>query len=355
MNAPACATRTISCVDFSDPALLARIEGFVTEMDGALFHCPAWLSAVEAGTGHKALGFVEEQLGAITGWLPMTKVRSRLFGNRLVSSGFGVGGGVCAGSQESAQRLAGAAQDFALREGFMQVELRGGLLARGDGWEMRDDRHCGFERALEHDEAAQLLAIPRKARAEVRKALASDLKVATGRSHKDRRAHYAVYAASVRNLGTPVFPRRLFEAMLDTFAEQSDILTVFDGDTPLASVLSFYHCGRVMPYWGGGVAAARSKRANELMYFALMNHARSRGARIFDFGRSKTQSGPYRFKKHWGFEARPLEYATWTKPGCAPKELDPRDKTYARKIELWKKLPLPIANTLGPLIARDLA
>src|SRR3546814_4563083 len=94
----------------------------------------------------------------------------------------------------------------------------------------------------------------------------------------------------VRNLGTPVFPKTLFDAVLDVFGEDADILTVRHAETPVASVLSLYWRGTVMPYWGGGTFAARGLRANELMYYALMNHARAKGCSRFDFGRSKVGS-----------------------------------------------------------------
>ena len=91
------------------------------------------------------------------------------------------------------------------------------------------------------------------------------------------------------------------------------------------------------------------------MYYKLMLHARERGMQSFDFGRSKTDSGPFRFKKHWGFEPEPLTYSTWTAPGEEPRDVDPTSDAYARKIALWKKLPLSVANRVGPFIARDLA
>ncbi|MCB1940360.1 MAG: GNAT family N-acetyltransferase, partial [Rhodocyclaceae bacterium] len=164
-----------------------------------------------------------------------------------------------------------------------------------------------------------------------------------------------VYSASVHNLGTPVFPRSLFDAMLDQFGEDADILTVRHQGEPVASVLSFYHGGAVLPYWGGGTFAARALRANERMYYELMLHARRKGCDTFDFGRSKTGSGPYSYKKNWGFEPQPLAYARWTAPGEKPRNIDPTSDAYSAKIELWKKLPLAIANKVGPFIAKGLA
>ncbi len=353
MNAPVKAGEIVRVVDFGDAQDVRRIEDFVAEAGASLFHRPAWLQAVAAGTGQRAAGLISERMGVVTGWLPLTEVRSALFGKALVSSGFGVGGGIVADNSETAHALAKQAETYASQHGFSAIELRGGPIPQG--WDTWSDKHCGFERALASDDGAELLAIPRKARAEVRKGLGFSHRITIGRSRDDRTAHYACYSESVRNLGTPVFPKRLFAAMLDAFPDSSDILTVWQGDTPLASVLSFYHDGAVLPFWGGGSHAARPARANELMYYELMLHARRKGMTRFDFGRSKTGSGPFAFKKNWGFDPVPLTYGAWTDGDAPKRNIDPTDASFSRKIELWKKLPLPIANKLGPWIARGLA
>lgn len=353
MNAPIDTALKVFEADLDDPVLRDRIEAFVAERRASLFHRPAWLLAVERGTGQKASGLIASQLGVITGWLPLTQVRSMLFPPALVSSGFGVGGGICAENRAVSEALGRAAERLAVQHSFASVELRGGDIPAG--WQTRSDRHCGFERDLAENDEAELLAIPRKARAEVRKGLSYELPVRVGRAECDLAAHYAVYSQSVHNLGTPVFPKSLFAEMLAAFPDNSDILTVFKDGEPIASVLSFYHNGSVMPFWGGGTYDARAARANELMYYELMLHARKRGMTRFDFGRSKTGSGPYHFKKNWGFEPQPLTYGEWTAPGLQARDIDPTSDANGRKIELWKKLPLSLANTIGPFIARGLA
>jgi FemAB-related protein (PEP-CTERM system-associated) len=176
--------------------------------------------------------------------------------------------------------------------------------------------------------------------------------VSIGTAEADRVAHYSVYSESVRNLGTPVFPRSLFDAVFDRL--DADILTIRDDGVPVASVLSLYHDGAVLPYWGGGTPAARHLRANDRMYFELMLHARRRGCITFDFGRSKTGSGAFAFKRNWGFEPEPLHYASWTAPGRAPRDANPESARHAARIAIWKRLPLAVTNRLGPVIAQGL-
>ena len=354
MNAPYFpVTPTVRQADLADP----RIAAFVAAHPASTpFHAPDWLAAVEAGTGNRARALVAETGGAIVGYLPLSEVHSPVFGRLLASTGFAVDGGVLATDPAAPGVLWQAAEELALRSHCPAIELRGGALpdADGAGWQRKSESHCGFVLPLAADDEAQLLAIPRKQRAEVRKGLERALTVTVGSGPADRAAHYAVYAESVRNLGTPVFPRTLFAAVLDRFGTAADILTVWDGAQPVASVLSLYHRGAVMPYWGGGTRTARPLRANDRMYFELMRHARERGCDRFDFGRSKTGSGAFHFKRNWGFEPQPLVYATWTAPGAAKRDADPTSDKNQAMIAVWQRLPLAVANRIGPWIARGL-
>jgi len=328
----------------------ASVDAYVRAHPNATpFHTTSWTSAVERGCGQRCETLIaEDGNGAIGGVLPLTFVTSPLFGKALVSSAFAVGGGVLADGDAIADRLIEVGRTRAQALDCAVFELRGGLLPTL--WRHDSETYLGFARDLATSDDAELLAIPRKQRAEVRKALVLPLTVETGR---DLAGHYAVYSESVRNLGTPVFPRALFTAMLDAFGSDADILTVRHGGKPVAAVLSLYWRGTVMPYWGGGTAEARGLRANELMYFALMRHARERGCTRFDFGRSKTGSGAAAFKRNWGFEEISLHYATLSLDGRT-RDVNPSSARYRTQVELWKRLPLWAANRFGPPISRGL-
>jgi len=343
VNAPVRLARPIVRIaDLADPA----VEAFVRACPGATpFHLPQWSRAIARGTGQRAYMLVAERGGRIEGVLPLTHVRSPLFGAALVSAGFAVEGGILTRDEAAAAALAEEAVGLAGRLGCPSIELRGGSVPAG--WRYEGDVYAGFARALPSEDEAILAAIPRKQRAEVRRALGYGLDVAVGR---DRAAHFRTYAESVRNLGTPAFPPALFAAVLAEFGEDADILTVAGNGQPLAAVLSLYMGGIVYPYWGGGTRAARAARANELMYYELMRHAAARGCTRFDFGRSKLGTGAYAFKKNWGFEPRPLVYAGWGKA----RETNPLSPRYRLQIAAWRRLPLWLANRLGPPIARGL-
>ncbi|HYI49442.1 MAG TPA: FemAB family XrtA/PEP-CTERM system-associated protein [Allosphingosinicella sp.] len=330
-----------------------RLEAFVRAQAAATpFHLPQWSRAVETGTGQRAHYLVAEQGGQVRGVLPLTEIRSRLFGSALVSAGFATGGGALAEDESTASALAAAAWELALSLGCPTAELRGGAIPAG--WQASTGVYANFARALPADEDAMLGLIPRRQRAEVRKALASGLETTAGSDRRHRDAHYRVYAESVRNLGTPVFPRALFEAALDEFGDEADIVVVWKDGRPLATLLSFYVGAACQPFWGGGTREARQWRANDLVYYELMRRAIARGFTRADFGRSKLGTGPYARKRIWGFDETPLTYAVRTFDGAAPREVNPLDPRYRLKIAAWRRLPLWLANRVGPVIARGL-
>jgi FemAB-related protein (PEP-CTERM system-associated) len=337
---------TIHAADLACEAACARIDAFVEgQADGTPFHRTGWLLSGARGCGQQAHYLTAERDGTIVGVLPLSEIRSPLFGAAMVSTGFGVDGGVLG---EGVEALADAAWTLANTRGIDSVEMRGGPVP--DGWTADADSYLGFVRPIAADDEAEMKAVPRKQRAELRKALTQELEVATGRDAAMLAEHYHVYAESVRNLGTPVFPAKLFrEAMARLDA---DILTVRHRGRAVASVLNLYHRGTVYPYWGGGTHDARALRANDLMYFALMRHARERGCHSFDFGRSKVGTGAAAFKKNWGFEGRPLVYASRSVDG--PRAINPLNPKYAMMIAVWKRLPLWAAKAVGPLVARGL-
>ncbi len=344
---------TVRTARLSDRSESARIDSYVAEHpESVFFHRPHWSLAVERGCGQRAHYLVAERPdGRLAGCLPLTDVRSALFGRALVSTGFGTGGGVIADDRAGAAALLRAAAEIADRIGCATVELRGGEFP--DDYSVRDDVYVGFAMNLPQSEEAIFKSIKRRHRG-VRRARARELGVRIGSAPRDRSDFFRVYGESMRNLGSPVFPRRLFDSMLDLFGADCDILTVSDGAEPVASVLNFYFKDIVHPYWGGGTTAARDCFASELMYFEVMCHASRRGCRRFDFGRSKVGTGNYSFKMNWGMDPEPLRYGVRTAAGAAARDINPLSPKNRLKVEAWKKLPLWVSNRLGPVLARGL-
>lgn len=353
MNAPSPIAVTVRTADLEDVPERARLDAFVAEgAGGTIFHRPQWSRAVERGCGQQAHYLIAERAGALIGCLPLSAIRSRLFGNALVSAGFGTGGGILADSGQASAALAEKAWALAGRLGCPSLELRGGPLP--DGFEPRGGVYSNFARELSADAETLMRGLPRRQRAEVRRAERFGLTVSTGSDAAHRAAHYRVYAESVRNLGTPVFPRGLFEAMLDGFGDDAEITLVRDGDEPLAAMLSFVHQDAYQPVWGGGTARARDLSANDLAYFEVMRRAIARGCVRADFGRSKLGTGPWKRKKIWDFKETPLVYGLRTAAGRGARDVNPLSDGNRLKVEAWKWMPLWAANRLGPLLSRGL-
>jgi len=345
----------INAADLSDPAERARIDAYVrAHPDATPFHLSGWNIAVARACGQTAHCLIAEQAdGMLAGVLPLTEIRSPLFGKALVSAGFAVDGGILTHRDAIAEALAASAWALAQKLGCPGLELRGGP-APGEGWIVDETTYLGFSRDLAKDDEGELLAIPRKQRADVRKSLDADLTIAIGSWPRDLAMHYAVFSESVRNLGTPVFPAKLFRAVAAELGEHADVVTVLKDGKPHASVFSLYLNGTVYPFWGGGTREARALKANDRLYYELMRHARGRGCTRYDFGRSKAGTGVAAFKKNWGFEGVPLRYAKRVAEGETPREMNPMSPKYRLQVAVWKKLPLWLANTMGPVIAKGL-
>ena len=320
---------------------------------GTFFHLSGWRHAIGQAFGHAAHYVMAERDGAVTGVLPLVHVRSRLFGQALVSNPFCVYGGPLAADEETADALTAHAAALMARTGVPVLEFRFAAPPEPlrDGWEERSSLYVTFRKPIVADADANLKAIPRKQRAVIRKAMANGL-TAVLDDGVDRL--HRIYAESVRNLGTPVFSRRYFEVLRAVFGAKADVLTVLDEGRPLASVLNFHFRDEVLPYYGGGTAAARQRAANDFMYWEVMRRAGERGARVFDFGRSKAGTGAFAFKKNLGFEPAPLHYRYLVRPGASVPEHNPLNPKYRLFIAAWKRLPLPVANLLGPPIVRGI-
>jgi len=339
-----------------DTAAVAPWDAFVeAHPDGTFCHRAGWKQVIEEGAGHESPFLVAEQDGVIVGVLPLSLRRSFLFGKLATSTMFGVYGGPLAINDEVYQALDDAAWKIASGAGCDTLEYRT-LHARHQDepdWKTVSGKAATFiKEIVPGDEQELLLQIPRKQRAVVRKALGKGL-VSDWNSGVSE--FYDLYAYSVHGLGTPVFPKALFHAFKTVFGDDVVIQVIRDGSGyGVASLMSFRTEDTILPFYAGSSACARGLAAHDFMYFDLMKHAVSDGRTKFDFGRSKVGTGPYHFKKNWGFEPTPLEYEYHLAPGANVPNMSPQNRKFSLVIAAWKRLPLGLANLIGPPIARHL-
>jgi FemAB-related protein (PEP-CTERM system-associated) len=332
---------------------MARWDAFVMSTpDATFFHRAGWKTVLEEAFGYKTFFLYAEAKGQILAVLPLAQVRSRLFGHSLCSLPFCVYGGIAGSDPAAVAALDRTAQDLAARMGVGHLEYRS-IEARhpertGKGL------YCTFRKAIELDAEKNMLAIPRKQRAMVRKGIAAGLRSIVEDGRPGIARFFDAYSTSVHRLGTPVLSKRYFALLQTVFGHDCEILSVCLGQETVASVLVFYFRDEVLPYYGGGKDAARTLAGNDFMYWEVMRRACERGYTLFDFGRSKQGTGAFDFKKNWGFVPTALQYEYKLYKARALPENHPLNPKYRTVIDAWRKLPLPVANFIGPHIARHL-
>lgn len=317
-----------------------------------VYHLSAWGRAVSRSMGHKHHYIYLEEKGEICALLPLIHIKSRLFGNSLISVAFATNGGPL---YDNAAALALLDQECKMitRElgvDFLECRNRKGI---HDDWPAKKESYSNFRKMLSPDNEENMLAIPRKQRAMVRKGIKFGLKAIVD-DLPDRL--FAMYSESVRNLGSPVFPKKLFYCLKEEYGQNCEILTIeTEQGKAISSVMTFYFRDEVVPYYGGGTVEARELAANDFMYWSVMARAvNHKSCKIFDFGRSKNGTGAFSFKKNWGFEPEALHYEFILQDGQEMPDINPLNPKYRLMIKTWKKLPLLVANFIGPLISRSL-
>ena len=347
MQAASSADVAVRALDTSDTG---RWDAYVNgHPDATFFHRVGWKRVIEHAFGHTTHFLLAERDGVLAGVLPLAEIRSRLFGHSLGSLPFCAYGGILADSDAATRALDAAAQSLARRLQVGSLEYRN-QSARHPEWPTKE-LYVTFKKAIEPDVDANMKAIPRKQRAMVRKGIKAGL---TSEIDPGIARFFAAYSESVHRLGTPVFSRKFFSMLKEVFGDDCEVLTVTLDGRVVSSVMSFYFRDEVLPYYGGGVSAARDVAGNDFMYWELMRRACERGLKVFDFGRSKRGTGSFDFKKNWGFEPSPLYYEYFLVKDRSVPEINPLNPKYRLFIEAWKRMPLALANVVGPHIVKNL-
>jgi len=338
-------------IDEVAPDELPAWDNYVeTHPEGTVYHLGVWQRIFERAFRQRSYLLAARRAGALAGVLPLLHIKSPLFGNSLVSMGHLVYGGPLADDDDTRAALDDAAIQLGDRLDVDHLEFRS-RVPRHPDWPRRSGRYATFRKALAPDPETNLKAIPRKQRAVVRKGMKNGL---VSEPSADMDTLHRIMAISYRNLGTPSFPRRYFRILQEELGERCDCLLIKHEDSCVAAVMSFYFKGEVAPYYGGGVAEARSLGANDFMYWEVMRRACEQGYTIFDFGRSKAGTGAYNFKKYWGIEPEPLDYEFFLRQGSELPDHSPLNPKYQRAIAAWKRLPLWLTMRIGPVLAKDL-
>lgn len=331
-------------------ASAAEWDGFVRQHpSGTGYHLWGWRSVFEAGLAHHSHYLIARRDGVPTGVLPLVEVRSPLFGRALSSLPYVNYGGILADDTVTASALAAAAGSLAQERslGYVLFRHRQRVLAALPARTHKVTMLLPLAPTVE----AMWAGLDRKVRNQVRKGEKSQLTVVSGGAEL-LDAFYAVFARNMRDLGTPVYGRSLFAAILSAFPGDAKLHVVRLGETAIAGALSYAYGAYVEVPSASSLREHRSLCANHLMYWRIMEHAIAEGRRIFDFGRSTPNDGTFNFKEQWGAKPEQLHWEYHLLGTTALPAEDRHSTKYQTMIDTWKRLPLPLATLIGPHIAR---
>lgn len=324
-------------------------DRFVTASPtGTFFHLIGWKAVVETVLRRKCFYLAAYRGSQISGVLPISRVRSPIFGDCLASLPLAVYGGICADNRESYFSLLEAGRELADGLSVKYLELRNRTEAFPTGLPGRD-LYVTFTQDLSAGPEKLLHALPRDTRYAVRKAQKAGLEWTEDLSLKE---FYEIYARSVHRLGTPVFSRDLFPRLQSEFPKQVRVFGVRKGKTAIAGVLCFYFQDQVLPYYAGALPEYYKDAPNNFMYWSLIAQSSKEGFRSFDFGRSKRGTGSFQFKSSWSMQMTELPYRYHLAGAKEVPHLSPIDKKFQLPVAMWKRLPFSWTKIIGPRLIR---
>ncbi|MHB8346827.1 MAG: FemAB family XrtA/PEP-CTERM system-associated protein [Acidiferrobacterales bacterium] len=316
----------------------------------SLYHRSVWHRVIHEVFGHEVIRFAALDSMGVAGVLPLVRLRSRLFGDYMVSMPYFNYGGALARSEDIARQLMSAAAAEAGRVGCGHVEFRDTVAH--EGWVARTDK-VAMHLALPGSVDQLWAALGAKLRAQIRRPQKDGAEVLRGGAELLSQ-FYAVFSRNMRDLGTPVYPRSFFEAILSAIPDSASIVLVRHRGRPVAAGFLLGFRDRLEIPWASSLREYNPLGVNMLLYAEVLRTAIETGYRIFDFGRSSIDSGTYRFKKQWGASAQQLYWHYWMADSREMPRLTPDNPKYRLAIALWQRLPVCIANGLGPMIVKYL-
>jgi FemAB-related protein (PEP-CTERM system-associated) len=324
-------------------------ENFVQEMaDARLCHIPLWNDMIEKAFGHKGYYLVARENDQICGVLPLTHVRSRLFGNRMISQPFSDYGGALVVHPGALDALYHRAVEIAGQNRCESVEFRN-TAALPYELHMRTDK-ISMCLALAQDPQEVWKGLRHKTRNRVSKAQREGLVVTSG-GQELLDEFYQVWTVRMHELGTPCYPRKLFSSIMETFPNMARIFLAKLNGTTTAVLFAYTFKSWVQCSWGAALRDYDEMGPNYILNWGAIEYYCGQGMKWFDFGRSTVGSGQHTFKERWGASPIDLHWQYWTPPGQQLRLANPDDERYRGKVEMWKKLPLWVSRVIGPVIS----
>jgi len=340
----------VTALEGQDPAT----EQFVRRMPEAkLSHLPVWNAMVERTFGHKSFYLAAREGGTVQGVLPLIHVRSRLFGNRLISQAFSSYGGALTVGPDASDALYDRALELANDLQCDSMEIRNTRPVQHDLYTRTDKVAMRYPLVPDVDQLWKSFTSKSKVRNHVRKAEELGVTAVDG-GIELLGDFYRVWTVRMHQLGTPCYSRNLFQGILETFPDNARIFLARVGGNTVVARFTVLFNGLAESCWAAALVEHNATRANQYLYWSVMKHYALAGAKWFDFGRSTIDSNQYRAKKQWGAQPVPLYFQYWVRPGRELSLASPDSPKYRKKVALWRRLPLWATRLLGPMISRSL-
>jgi serine/alanine adding enzyme len=324
-------------------------DAFVRAQTGwTPYHLHGWRRVLEDVHGHECVYLgARDGGGPLRGVLPLVRVKSALFGHYLVSMPFLNYGGPL-GDPDAVTALAKDAVRLADEGGVELLELRAASELPVD----LEPSHRKITVLLDLPTGTSeglWDGLPAKLRSQVRRPMKEKVEVRFGADQLD--GFYAVFARHMRDLGTPVMSKAHFRVARDVLGDTMWFACAYLADTPVAAGSGFRWGDRFELVWASSLREHNRIAPNMLLYWRFMERCIEDGARVFDFGRCTPGGGTHRFKAQWGGRDEPLWwYQHGRKAGGGTPSPDKGALSYAPRV--WSRLPLALANTLGPRIVK---
>jgi len=288
--------------------------------------------------------------GNITGVLPLIRLSSILFGDFLVSMPYFNYGGPLARDCNIETALVDEAARHCELLGVSHMEIR--EIKPRNNWPQRTDKVCMIK-FLPKDYAELETCLGTKVRAQTKRAERENVQVLCG-GNELLDAFYHVFSINMRDLGTPVYSREFFRAMLDCPEFHTQLIVVNLDTQPVAAAFLLGY-GELMEIpWASTLKKTNAISMNMYLYRQVLMYAIERGYRFFDFGRSSLNSPTYRFKQQWGAEAVQNYWHYWLRGNQELPQLNPNNPKYRAMIRIWQMLPVMATNLIGPHIVKNL-
>jgi serine/alanine adding enzyme len=333
------------------PELEQKWEAYVQKSSkSTFFHQLGWKRVIEKTFKFKPIYLLAQENNEIKGILPLFLITQGYFGNRIISLPFSTEGGVCADNADVEKQLIDKAKQVADENKVSYLELRQEENIQTDL--VSKDYYYTLILKLDKTPEIVWMNADKRARNAQRKAISLGITVDRGIGYFD--SYYKVFSKNMRDLGTPVDKRDLFTNIIDEFPNQIDIVVAKQQDKVIGGIFLIKFKNKIKSEWASSYRECFHLNPNELMYWEAIKKACEDGVEYFDFGRSLWESGTFLFKKHWGAEPKQLHYKYYVREGKMPdiSQENPKRKMFAA---MWSKLPLFVANKVGPWLREKFA